>query len=197
VAQQRKNNARFEFRTSAALHEARTKRIRYSPTFQRHVVYTNISNNTNTTATQQQQRVLASFEFLDEAQRAFPDAELILTQALDDQQVVAGGGIQDYYDSAGQKNQDSTTDPVESLHTLASLAVDGSSGGAAETSLQKFLQERVGLDRFERVSVNQLQQNYVSLGSILNETLAQSVVANFPLVCLYDPKCVAERLQCF
>lgn len=161
--------------------------ISYSPNFHRHIVST-ISKNKNGTSVQKE--VLRSFDWLDEAQRAYPTARL---EPLDlpppprfvhgDQnetttmmlsRIVAGAGVHEmsvYYEDKERNSQD-TTASNNKRRTMTTTTQNN--GGSY---LLKFLQKL-----------------YSDLPTITAAEIHRGVMDKFPALAIYDAALVHERL---
>jgi len=167
--------------------------IRFSNNFQRHAVY-------------QDSRLVESFEFFDDAIEAYPSAQFAIMgfqtfdNELPDLGIVAGGGKdeQTLYRQviSGEELRERTQRGYQALLTLSNLVT-----GSTTVSIVGYLADRVGKFRFLTHTNTTISSNYANLLHLLNQigftpaVAKQSVVHNFPQVCLYDPKEVAERLR--
>lgn len=149
--------------------------IHYSYSFQRHVVVQNGD------------KVLESFEFLDDARDTFPSAA---TVSLQESAFIAGGGLEET--TAFSIEYDSIVDDslVDSLIDAMPL----------QESVAEILRQAVPLDRWAGFTPDRIQSNFQQLELLLESKLqlnsvAAVVVNNFPQVLLYDSRRVEERLD--
>lgn len=152
-----------------------TLTIHYSYSFQRHVV-----RNDN--------QVLESFEFLDQAKEAYPTANVV---PLQEYALIAGGGLDEttaYVTEYGVNNVDDSL--IQTL--IESMPL--------EEHVAQLLKEVVPLERWAGFTPDRIRLHFQQLESLLESKLqltsvAAVVVNNFPQVLLYDPLLVEERLE--
>jgi hypothetical protein len=168
--------------------------LRFSNNFQRHVVY------------QEDSRVVESFVFVDDAIESYPTAQIdqvgfqTFENELPDLGTVAGGGPaeQTIYRRviSGDELRQRTRSGYEALLTLSKFGTGSATGSVAD-----YLADKVGKLRFLTHTDQTISTNYVNLLHLLNQigfspvVAKQSVVPNFPQICLYETKEVAERLR--
>jgi len=148
--------------------------ISYSCSHQRHVVQ---SNN----------KVLASFEFLDDAFEAYPTVTVLPLQEV---AFTAGGGLEETTAYAMERHVNIDRSLVDSLIQAMSL----------EQSVAELIREKVPLERWAGFTPERIRANFQQLEVLLESKLqlgstAVVVVNNFPQVLLYDPRHVEERLD--
>ena len=167
--------------------------LRFSNNFQRHVIYGDAG-------------VVESFEFLDDAIEAYPSAQLspfgvqTFVKDLPHFGIVAGGGKEEQtaYRRAisGDELEQRTQSGYEALLTLSNLVT-----GSTSVSIVGYLADRVGKFRFLTHTNTTISSNFINVLHLMNQigfsplVAKQSLFANFPQVCLYEPKEVAERLR--
>ena len=150
--------------------------------------------------------MIESFEFLDDAIEAYPSAKRSLFgvqtcgNSLLDFGIVAGGGKEEQtaYRRAisGDELEQRTQSGYEALLTLSHLVT-----GSTSVSIVGYLADRVGKLRFLTHTNTTISSNFINVLHLMNQigfsplVAKQSLFANFPQVCLYEPKEVAERLR--
>lgn len=154
--------------TKKTLDEANTLCIHYSYSFQRHLVYTN-------------DKIVASYEFLDDARAAHPTAIV--------------GPLQGPVAGAGLEEPTAPDDDVQD--SLIESICD-----ALDDNTARVLRASVPVSRWAGLTPEIVRFRYQQLDSLLQTKLqlspgssAASITNNFPHVLLYDPRQVEERLD--
>ena len=189
-----KNKAASSSSKETAAKDRPSYTISYSPNFQRHIVSSITKTVTaKSNVTKMQKTVVRSFEWLDEAQKAYPTATLeylsppppsFLQQEMAAQsqtneeeavlfsRIVAGAGAEEtsvYYKEKGSTYVDENT-----TTTTTTLSTNPNNGGSY---LLKFL-----------------QKFYSALPTITPAEIHRGVLNKFPKLALYDSAFVHERL---
>lgn len=173
--------------------------IRFSHSFQRHVVYD--SNRT----------VLGSFEFLDNAMDEHPEAKLVRMglQTFDNELIYlgcfAGSGAKEqtayreFMNITSPEHSSRVTVAYDALMTLSTLAAEVPS---AQNAMALYLADNAGKLRFLTHSPGTIKENYKGITKILKHLLGmdamesrEHILSKFPQMCLYDIWDIAERLQ--
>jgi hypothetical protein len=163
-------------------------------------------------------KVLASFEFLDEALAAFPSAQMVpmyvsATPPGESSLVIPGAGtleqtayrpeqphvVNDKEEPSRERLQQETWRAYEALLKLCRLTVASRN---SEASLANYLADTVGKLRFLEHSEDSIQRNFDALVTYFHERLGiseaiakRSILVNFPQLCLYRTRDVVERIQ--
>ena len=148
--------------------------LHYSYSFQRHVV-------------QSKDKMLASFEFLDDAREAYPTATMV---PMKEYALIAGGGLEETtaYAMEGDVRVDKSL--VDSIFQAMPL----------EENVAEAMKESLPLSRWAGFTPERIRSNFQQLDLMLERKLqlnsaAVATVKNFPHVLLYDPRLVVERLD--
>lgn len=161
-----------------------TLSIRYSCSFQRHIV---------TECKSSRQRVVASYEFLDEAQEAHPTA-FVMPLVGEGWVVapVAGGGLEETTSYATGEEESNTTDAQDCSFMESLCVVLGENRARA-------LVASIPSTRFAGLTPDIVRTRYQHLQFLLQARLGLNsvfgIIQNFPQVLLYNPRDVEERLD--
>jgi hypothetical protein len=152
--------------------------IHYSPSFQRHVAQCN-------------SEVLKSFEFLDQAQEAYPDAVTVPLQNCSFV-AIAGGGLEE---STAYATENDLNIPIHDSQVEILIAAM-----PLEKSIAEMIKDTVLNSRWTGFTPERIRYNFQHFRSMLESKLqlgsaVMTVVNYFPQVLLYDCRQVEDRLN--
>lgn len=175
--------------------------LRFSPSFQRHVVH-----DINGT-------VIESFKFLDDALGQYPTATVTrqgyqtFESDKQDMGCFAGAGVHEqtaYREILKSSSPEYSGRGRLAFHALMALAKLATEGPRAQNATAVYLADKAGKLRFLDHSPDTIRAHYKALTKILKNWLdmdaidiREKILSKFPQLCLYDLRDVVERLRFF